>query len=394
MTLSLANGQISTGSAVASAGGIAVFSTSSFAEVEADWRVLEAQGIESPGQSFDFLSTWISAFEVLEENQQFVVARRGDRPIAAMALQRRHVWGMCVLTPFPGGHVGTNAPLIDRDVLAAMTPDERAALWKAMGAAFSGAELAYLCCYPEDMDGLEGVFDGFGLHTRSDELHRAVFSSWEDCDAQQRSRSRRKHDKQQGAKLDAMGAVSFEVLDADDDVDAVLDCMFVQRNARFKQQGISDPFDAQDVRRFYQQVFAQHGALAGRLHVLRLDGEIVAVRYNLIHGDRMFCLISSMSIAAKIQPGSPGKQCLLRVMQSEFDNGYTMFDMGSGLTDEKRHWCNVHIPLRHHYVPISLRGHVFVQAHRVWQRLKLYLKRDERVFGLLKSWRVKVFGKR
>ncbi len=371
---------------------ISISSTNCFADIEADWRALEAQGIESPGQSYDFLATWIAAFQIPEADQQFIIVRVGQKPIVALALQRQRMWGMRVLSPFPGGHVGTNAPVVDHATLAAMSDTELAALWKRVGEALEGAELAYLCCYPAAIEGRDNPFERFGLHTRSDALHRSVFTSWADCNAVQRTRSRRKHDKQQGAKLSALGDVQFDVLGADDDVAEVLDCMFAQRNARFVQQGIADPFSSEDVRRFYKQVFANQGALAGRLHVLRLDGEIVAVRFNLTHGDRMFCLISSMSIAPRIQPGSPGKQCLLRVMQTEFDNGYTMFDMGSGFTDEKRHWCNVHIPLRHHYVPMTLRGHLFTHVHRAWQRLKVRLKANQRAFALIKNWRVKMRG--
>lgn len=369
---------------------VELVSTSRFAEVEADWRALEAKGIESPGQSFDFLSTWISAFSIPEKDQQFIVARLGDKPIVALALHRTRSWGLRVLETFPGGHVGTNAPLVDVDVIAAMAPAERAALWATVGGALGGADLGYLCCLPTEVDGKGDLFGSFGVHATSDGLYRAVFASWEACDSEQRNRSRRKHDKQQGAKLAAMGEVSFEVLGADDDVDAVLERMFAQRGARFAQQGIADPFAGDDVRDFYRQVFSKNG---GRLHVLRLNGEIVAVRYNLTHGARMFCLISSMSVAPEIQPGSPGKQCLLRVMQSEFDNGYTMFDMGSGLTDEKRHWCNVHMEMRHHYLPLTLKGQLFTQAHRAWQKLKVSLKSNDRLFALYKDWRVKVRGR-
>jgi CelD/BcsL family acetyltransferase involved in cellulose biosynthesis len=39
-----------------------------------------------------------------------------------------------------------------------------------------------------------------------------------------------------------------------------------------------------------------------------------------------------------------------------FAEGYRSVDMGKGLTEEKRHWCNVQIPVRHHYVPITRRG--------------------------------------
>ena len=108
----------------------------------------------------------------------------------------------------------------------------------------------------------------------------------------------------------------------------------------------------------YDATVAPNSGVDVRLHVLRLNGEIVAVRYNVVHGDRFFCLISSMSDDPAIQGGSPGKQCLLRVMQTVFDQGARIFDMGAGFTDEKRHWCNVQIPVRQHYIPLSAIGSV------------------------------------
>lgn len=382
-----------TGVAQAVPARFVVSSTLQIAEVEADWRALETQGIQSPGQSYDFIINWISAFEIPLSDQRFVTVRQAGKPIVVLGLHRTKAWGMRIWETFPGGHVGTTAPLVDVNALSAMSADELKQLWDAVRAEFDDAQLAYLCCVPEAVQGKIGLFDDFGVHVTSDGLHRAEFKSWEQCNEEQRSRSRRKHDKQQGAKLAAMGEVTFEVLDARDDVDDVLAQMFAQRGERFAQQGIADPFAEDRVRAFYRQAFKNSGALNGRLHVLRLNGEVVAVRYNLIHGTRMFCLISSMSVAPEIQPGSPGKQCLLRVMQTEFDAGTTMFDMGSGLTDEKRHWCNVHIPMRHHYLPLTLWGQLFAQGHRAWQRLKVSLKSDARLFALYKSWRIKMRGR-
>ena len=43
-------------------------------------------------------------------------------------------------------------------------------------------------------------------------LYRARFASWQDADTRQRSKSRRKHDRQQGEKLDALGQVEFAEL--------------------------------------------------------------------------------------------------------------------------------------------------------------------------------------
>jgi CelD/BcsL family acetyltransferase involved in cellulose biosynthesis len=124
-----------------------------------------------------------------------------------------------------------------------------------------------------------------------------------------------------------------------------------------------------------------------KLHVMRLNGDIVAVRYNIVHGDRLFCLISSMSDDPSIQNGSPGKQCLLRVMQTVFDEGFRVFDMGEGLTDEKRHWCNQQIAVRHHYMPITRRGSIAAQVHQGWHRLRSRIKNDEKMFAWAKGLR-------
>jgi CelD/BcsL family acetyltransferase involved in cellulose biosynthesis len=300
------------------------------------------------------------------------------------------MWGLNVLTSFAGTHVGSNAPLVDRDFLSGLDVRSRHAFWYNFTRKLHGADLAYICQVPGGPDVEGSPFEGLGLSVPGDQLHRSAFSSWAQCDAEQRSRSRRKHDKQQGQKLQAMGQVAFEVVEGDGDTGDVLDAMFAQRAERFRMQGIPDPFSDETVRNFYRNVMASGETLKGRLHVMRLDGEVVAVRYNLVAGDRMFCLISSMSVAPEIQPGSPGKQCLLRVMQTEFDGGVSMFDMGAGMTDEKRHWCNVHIPLNHHYVPLSACGQMFALAHATYQKLKAGVKENKTLFALAKTMRARL----
>src|SRR5690606_40004364 len=127
-----------------------------------------------------------------------------------------------------------------------------------------------------------------------------------------RSKSRRKHYRQQGDKLEAMGAVSFEQLRGGPGAASVLGILFRQRAARFVEMGVTDPFCIETIRDFYDATVAPGSGIDVRLHALRLDGEIVGLRYSIAHGDRLFCLISSMAIDPAIQPGSPGKQCLLR----------------------------------------------------------------------------------
>jgi CelD/BcsL family acetyltransferase involved in cellulose biosynthesis len=368
-------------------GSITITATHRLAEVETIWRQLIADAIESPGQSIDFIRQWIAALGVRERDQFYVVAHQDGVPLALVPLQRRWDKGARVLSWFPGGQVGCNAPIIDTARVAAMTPEDRRRLWIQLLRGIAGADVVYLKSIPQlFVDGVD-LFAELGQSIAVDTLYRAQFASFEDADKTQRNKSRRKHDRQQGERLAAMGEVAFFELENGPEAVTALDTMFRQRAARFRDMGVFDPFAVPAIRRFYDNTAAAGSGVRVKLHVLRLNGDIVAMRYNVVHGDRLFCLVSSMSDDTAIQNGSPGKQCLLRVMQTMFAEGFTTFDMGEGFTDEKRHWCNVQIPVRHHYMPITRRGAVAASLHRGFHQLRSRIKSDDRLLKAAKSAR-------
>ncbi|MCS6760002.1 MAG: GNAT family N-acetyltransferase [Candidatus Devosia euplotis] len=179
-----------------------------------------------------------------------------------------------------------------------------------MTGALNGADVVYLRSIPLAVGGHEGLFDGLSSSLAVETLYRSQYSSWEECDRLQRSKSRRKHDRQQGDRLTAMGKISFEEICNGGDTGPVIETMFRQRSARFKAMGIRDTFVQNRLIGFYYDSVAVGSGIDVRLHVLRLNGYIVTVRYNIVHNYRMFCLISSMSDDPAIQNGSPDKQCL------------------------------------------------------------------------------------
>lgn len=359
-------------------------------DVEATWRAFEAAGVESPGQSYDFIRLWVEAREIAAKDQLYVVASLDRHPVALLPLHRRMRRGVRFYSWFAGNHVGCDAPLLDVARFSALTRDERCAFWQAMLAQLSGADLVYLKAVPERAYGVEGLFAELGTALPVETLYRSAFSTWDEANTTQRSKSRRKHDRQQGERLETLGSVSFEVITCSEAARPVLDEMFRQRAKRFAVMGIKDPFAPCDVARFYNETVMPGSKVEIKLHVLRLDGAIVAVRYNVAHRDRLFCLISSMSDDERVQGGSPGKQCLLRVMQTVFDEGFRVFDMGSGLTDEKRHWCNIKIGVNNHYVPLTLKGRLIVAAHGRWQAIRARIKGNERLLKTVKAVRARL----
>ncbi|SFV30971.1 Acetyltransferase involved in cellulose biosynthesis, CelD/BcsL family [Devosia crocina] len=348
-------------------------------DVEEVWRILSVGPMESPGQSYNFIRLWIADRGVEHANKAFVVGEVDGQPVALLPLHCHRYFGFSVYTWFPRSQVGAYAPVSDYRKLSELGPEGRASLWSTMIGQLSDADAVYLRTVPEEIAGYGALFSELGKALAVETLYRAEFNSWEECDKLQRSRSRRKHDRQQGDRLDALGKVEFELVTDREQGLAAIDVMFRQRSARFKAQGIRDTFVEDRLIEFYKTAMCPTSGIDVRLHVLRLDGEIVAVRYNVVEGHRMFCLISSMSADPAIQAGSPGKQCLLRVMQTVFDAGIGVFDMGSGFTDEKRHWCNVQIPVRQHYVGCTLRGQIAVSLHQQFQRLRAQAKANETI---------------
>ena len=365
---------------------ISVVASHSLHEVEAVWRALSAQ-VESPGQDYDFIRVWVQDRGLSPREQRYVVGRVDGQPVALLPLHRKRVYGLPVLTWFPGANVGCYAPVANYDRLAALGSEGRKALWDAMTGAVSGGDVIYLRSIPETVDGHPGLFDELGSTLSVEHVYRARFGSWEECDRVQRSKSRRKHDRQQGDRLAALGAVEFAEVRNGAEARGIIETMFRQRSARFKAMGIRDIFVCDGLIGFYHRLAEAGSGVDVRLHVLRLDGKIVAVRYNVVHGDAMFCLISSMSDDPAIQQGSPGKQCLLKVMQSVFDGGMGVFDMGAGYTDEKRHWCNEVVPLRQHYVALNAKGALIIAAHRRFQKARAAIKGNERLKSATRSLR-------
>jgi len=365
--------------AALSPAAISVSVSHDIAEVESVWRALTLKTIESPGQSFDFIRLWVAQRGIAAQDQRYVVGRVDGVAVALLPLHRKRVYGLPIMTWFPGAHAGCYAPVADHDRLAALGAEGRKALWAAMTGALNGADVVYLRSIPTSVGGHDGLFDELGSSLAVETLYRSAYDSWEACDRLQRSKSRRKHDRQQGDRLTAMGEVSFEEIRNGGDTDAAIETMFRQRSARFKAMGIRDTFVADRLIGFYHNTVAADSGIDVRLHVLRLNGDIVAVRYNIVHNDRMFCLISSMSDDPAIQQGSPGKQCLLRVMQTVFDQGIAVFDMGSGFTDEKRHWCNVQMPLRQHYIGLNWQGALIVRAHQAFQKARARIKANKQL---------------
>lgn len=356
------------------------------------WAQFERVSPVSPGQAIAFVRHWVAAHHIPRADQFYIVIESSAGPLALLPLWRHRQRGVRTLRFFPGSHVGANQPLVCPTRYAQLSALERQALWSGAARSIRGADLMLLDAVPHSA-GTGDAFAQLGTSLPVETLYRAEFANFAEADRVQRSKSRRKHDRQQSEKLEAMGQVGFEAVRNGPEAVALLDVLFSQRARRFALLGIRNPFAEPSVRAFYDAIAAAGSGVDVVLHVLRLDGEPVALRYSIDFAGTLYCLISSMSDEPSIQPGSPGKQCLLRVMQQVFDAGWHAFDMGAGFTDEKRHWCNVQVPLRRHYLALSPIGMLAGVLDRTRIALKRRIKSNPELLAFAKKLRARLVGR-
>lgn len=362
--------------------------TSDIYEVEPQWRALEAFGIQSPGQSFDFVRSWVEQCEIPLQRQFYVTAYCNREPFVVLPLMMTRRLGATVLTWFVGSHVACNGPLINTAIMSKLSEDERKEFWRTLVRALPPSDAVYM---PGVLTGENIEFEAFEGQSKKpvcDYVYRTEFDSWEEADKERRDRKRRRRDKQHRQKLDALGKVELKSFELPDEIGHPLKTVFAQKRVRFEQLDIEDPFADEKVRAAYADVFTTANSVRPIIYALCLDGEVISARYCIAHQRKLFMLISSMTDDTGVMAGSPGNQCLLEVLKTELnDDGFNLVDIGVGEADEKRRWCNVKQPVCTCFIPRTVKGWAFFVAQAGIERLKMIVKGNAKLFAFYKTIR-------
>jgi CelD/BcsL family acetyltransferase involved in cellulose biosynthesis len=116
------------------------------------------------------------------------------------------------------------------------------------------------------------------------------------------------------SKLEAMGAVTFEVVESEPRLTPELDACFELEARGWKGTAGSPVMADPQTHRFYRALAARAAAAGAlRLFLLKLDGRLIAFEYDLCGGDRVECLkIGYDESLARFSPGTILRMMLLR----------------------------------------------------------------------------------
>lgn len=364
----------------------------SVAMAEQDWRALQASGLTTPYQSFD----WVAAFAkhaLGNAGQQARVVRVRNRAgdvEALLPLQVQARFGIRTASFIGGKHANFHMPVMTHSFAAAANLEDVLLCLRNAAAALGGVDAFLFRCQPIEWCGLRNPFSTAYAQPSPSQAYKLALLN--DCEATLRvsmsSHARKKH-KNKRSRFAELGASRVFVAKTEMERQRVLDMFFRQKALRFAQMRVPDPFDDPGIRNFVHSASQPAGGQepALKLYGLELDGRLVATYIGAVHGDRFSGMATSYEPDPRFVKMSPGEILLVDVIREECRAGRKMFDLGVGEARYKTTICNATEDLVDGFIPITLKGRIAADVSRRFSQAKGFVKRRPAIYGMLQKLR-------
>ncbi len=364
------------------------------AAIAAAWRALEAEGVTTPFQLFDWVATWIAAGAGGDREIVIVVGGRDGRTDFVWPFEIERKAGVRVAQWLGGRHASYNFGLWRREALPS-APEIRVALARIAGDA--GIDLFVLHNMPAVWEGLANPFAGALAHgpALDDGHYFRLEASFEALVAGRNAGHKRKKLKTKERLLAAAGDYRIAQTTTAEEAEAALAAFFVQKADGLARRGIPDPFADPAVRAFYRALAT--GPVGGGpplLELTRLEagGAIRAVLGSIVRGETSFQLFVSTA-RDELSRASPGETLFYRHIEVACRRGLAFYDMGMGGERYKSSWCDQVMPLVSVVHPVSPLGHVAGAVLALGGRVKAHLRRNEVLWARIRALRARLAGR-
>lgn len=356
-------------------------------EVETAWRDLERRAVASPYSRYDWVDAYARAGAGAGPVKAALVRDAADRPSLVLPLEVTRRLGVRIATTVGGRHANLGMPIAGGD-LAALSPEDARGLLREIGRRLAVDVLA-LGHVPAAWEGEPNPFAA-GARPSASPAYRldlaadaeATFGRSMTGDARKKLRS-----KERG--LAKLGRVALLEARDEREADLILSAFYRQKEDRFRELGIADPFAGAAV-----QAFIRNGAVRRRagdapaieLYGLTLDGEVIAAFGGAASTERLSGMFLSFA-PGEAARFSPGDLLVTRIIARQCERGRRIFDLGVGDARYKRQICDSVEPLVDVLVPVTATGHLYAAAWGAAMQAKRRLKADPRVVAALAAVR-------
>jgi CelD/BcsL family acetyltransferase involved in cellulose biosynthesis len=370
-------------------GGLTFSAFGSLQAVEPAWRALEASGLGSPYQRFDWVKAWQESHGAGGCEISVLVARDDSAaPVVVLPVVIERI-GPARVARLPGGkHANFGMPWIDRSFARRTRSPEAASVLFGLAAAQGGIDVLAFANQPLERDGVANPFAALAVSRETPELACTTLIEGHGAgivDLVVSKDSRKKFAKKRRWLAERGPLAHRRVRDAAEAC-IVLDAFLRQKARRSAARGLPNPFAEPAVQDFLRRACLaglEHGAPAIELHALWSGDDPVATFGAVCHdGWLSGCFIAHEPDPA-LERSSPGELLLVEVLREAGCRGLASFDLGAGGGAYKASFCRTPLALTDTYLPITWIGRAAAPVLAGAGQLKAAVKKDPRIVAML-----------
>ena len=367
------------------------------ATIAADWRVLSRDGIAVPFQTADWVTTWVAAGALPRGARMLLVrGRLGEATVFVLPLVVERQGPVVIARRLGASHAGYVLGVWRADAFAALNPAALAAALLDLGRR-ERIDAFALDAVPRTWTGVPVPLAGVGAaRTSLDDAHLfRLDPSFDALLAGRNAGHKRKKVRAKEKLLDAAGGYRIAAAATEAEIDAALAAFFAQKGVSLAARGVPDSFADPGVRAAWRGLavasLGRHEPLL-ELTTLEAGGAIRAVIGASILGERLYALFASYAQDDLVR-ASPGETLFFRHIEAACRRGLSVYDMGLGSERYKASWCDDRVDLVDVRLTVSGLGRLWVAAEDLVGRAKAAIRRDERLWPLVKRLRARLAGR-
>lgn len=353
-----------------------------------DWLRLQREDTCECYQTFDWVRI---ACETIDKNHQpvMILVSRDNVPqfILPLVLEK----GFPSILRWPGGsHTNIGTGLFARSYLENPEPGLMQKIIGRLRSACGDTTVLYLKNQPDKIREFENPLLELGQVDAPNPLYAMDVTIGFDAILDQGSGKRkRKLYRRQVREAENLGGHELVMPDNPAEIRDILDLFFALKAERLRELGVSDVFEAEEVREFKTQL-ALHPETEGcrplGFYVLKV-GKIPRALYGVgIVGDRCNACVNAV-VFDEFSELSPGEMILYEMLQELCDSNFTYFDIGVGQERYKNSWCKTPLPLRETIHALGATAYPFSALMRYRTRLKHQIKSSDVIWNSIKQLR-------
>jgi CelD/BcsL family acetyltransferase involved in cellulose biosynthesis len=356
------------------------------AAAERVWRAAEAAGgSPSPYQRFDWLAAYAACVTPEADIRVAIISDAANRPALILPFAIERPLGLRIAVAIGGKHANFNLGVAPSGAAGTLSQAELHASLRRIAAEI-GIDVFAIPHVPKIWAGETNPLAAFGTPSPSDAYEVRLDPDPDDTANRSMSNEARKRLRNKERGLGKLGEVAFLQARTEAEVDLLLGAFFSQKEERFRELGIADPFCDPGVRAFLRSA-ALEGLAEGRPPI-ELFGLLVGDRVSAVLGgaadaNRLSGMFISFEACKEATKYSPGDILVSRVVRDQCARGRQFFDLGVGEARYKRTFCNDTVELVDVFLPVSRKGALYALARRGLAGLKRRVKQNPRAMQLV-----------